>query len=315
MIISASRRTDIPAFYSDWLLKRLGEGFVLVPHPRNPGRYSRVPLNPEVVDCIVFWTKNPGPMLDKLDTIEKMGYPFYFQFTLTPYDRQIERGLPPKAELVDIFKGLGNKLGPHRVVWRYDPVIVNDALNITYHLKAFVKMASMLEGHTDHCIISFVDLYAKVRPSLKNIGVQEVSESDIYLIAEAFAKIAAEHKMCLSTCTEPVDLSRYGITHASCIDKGLIEKIIGCPIKAKKDTGQRPGCGCVESIDIGAYGTCFHGCMYCYGASASKSLQKDQAQHDPDAPLLTGQPDKAAIVTERQVKSIKDAQRTLFELS
>ncbi len=313
MIISASRRTDIPAFYSDWLLNRLRDGSVLVPHPRIIGRYSHVHLNPEVVDCIVFWTKNPGPMLNKLDIIGRMGYPFYFQYTLTPYDGQIERNLPPKPELVDVFKRLSQKLGPNRVVWRYDPVITSNSLDIQYHLDSFEKMASMLEGCTNHCIFSFVDLYQRVRPRLMPITDQEVSEADMHLIAEGFSKIARDHQMRLSTCSESIDLSLYGITHASCIDKKLIEEIIGSPIKVKKDAGQRPGCGCVESIDIGTYGSCSNECVYCYGFSGSKTAQKNIACHDPASPLLIGQPDKAAIISEREVKSLKDMQTTLFD--
>ncbi len=309
MIISASRRTDIPALYSDWLLNRLREGSVLVPHPRNVGRYSHVLLNPEVVDCIVFWTKNHGPMLNKLDIIEKMGYPFYFQYTLTPYDGQIERNLPPKPELVDIFKRLSQRLGSNRVVWRYDPVITSSSLDVQYHLDSFEKMASMLEGSTHRCIFSFVDLYPRVRPSLMPITDQELSESDMHLIAEGFSRIARKHQMSLSTCSEPIDLSLYGITHASCIDKKLIEEIIGCPIKVKKDAGQRPGCGCVESIDIGSYGCCSHSCIYCYGGFGLKTAQKNIAQHDPASPLLIGQPDEAAIIITSPVTEIRDFER------
>ncbi len=312
MIVSASRRTDIPAFYSEWFMNRLNAGYALVQHPRNACRYSQVSLNPEVVDCIVFWTKNPGPMLDKLLSIEKLGYPFYFQYTLTPYDSAIERNLPSKRSLVEAFKRLSESIGPNRVVWRYDPVIINDTMDVAYHLNCFERMAAMLGGYTDRCTFSFIDLYTSVRPSLSHVTDQEVSESDMHLIAEGFSQIANGYQMRLSTCCEPVDLSPYGITHASCIDRELIEQIIGYPLKVKKDANQRPGCGCVESIDIGAYGCCSHGCLYCYGASGSKTIRKG-ATHDPTSPLLLGQPDKTAIVTVREVKSLKDTQLKLFD--
>lgn len=313
MIISASRRTDIPAFYSQWLLNRLHEGYAMVRHPRNPHRYSRVPLHPDTVDCIVFWTKNPEPMLDKLDTIEKMGYRFYFQFTLTPYDRDIENGLPPKPDLIETFKKLGNRIGAHRVVWRYDPVIISDALDIAYHLNCFEKMAGMLEGYTNRCVFSFVDFYSKIRTALKRVAEEEVKEADMRRIAEGFSEIAIRHHLLLSTCSEVFDLSRYGISHASCIDKKMIEEILGCSISAKKDINQRPACGCIESIDIGTYDCCLNGCIYCYAASGGETVMKNAACHNPDSPALIGKPGDMDVISERKVKSLKDMQFNWFK--
>ena len=156
MIISASRRTDIPAFYSEWLLNRLKEGYALVANPRNALRFSRVSLNPQTVDCLVFWTKNPAPMLPKLDEITAMGYPFYFQFTLTPYGQDIEQNLPDKKTLLQTFQALSRLLGAKRVIWRYDPVILTAQMNIEYHLQCFETFASALEGYTHRCIFSFL---------------------------------------------------------------------------------------------------------------------------------------------------------------
>lgn len=312
MIISASRRTDIPAFYSDWFLQRLREGTVLVPNPRRPGHYSRVELNPSVVDCIVFWTKNPAPMVSRLDEIENMGYPFYFQFTLTPYDRRIERGLPSKNVLLETFRELSGKLGPYRVVWRYDPVILGTGINIGYHLDQFANMAAALEGFTFRCIFSFLDLYPKVRKPLSGIMSKETDEADMCRIAEGFAKIANCHAMRLFTCSEPLDLSPFGVTHAACVDQHMVEEIIGCQIQAIKDTNQRPACRCIQSIDIGTYDCCPHGCIYCYAASKPDSILKNTGFHDPQAPVLIGCVTNNDVVTDREMKTNKVSQLNLF---
>ncbi|MBU5440322.1 DUF1848 domain-containing protein [Tissierella sp. MSJ-40] len=308
MIVSASRRTDIPAFYSEWLLNRLREGYVLVSHPRRSGHYSRVVFNPKVVDCIVFWTKNPLPMLGKLMDIEDMGYPFYFQFTLTSYDSKIECGLPPKRELLKTFQKLSEQIGANRVVWRYDPLILSNTLDVSYHLRSFEQMAAILKGKTNRCIFSFLDFYPKVRTAMKGISPMKFDISSIKQIAEGFSAIAQRYGITLSTCSEPVDLSQYGISHASCIDQSMIENTIGCKIKAKKDPNQRLACGCIESVDIGTYDSCMHGCVYCYADSGRSMATLNMARHNPASPILIGEVEKAAIITERDVKSLKDFQ-------
>ncbi|MEA5021771.1 hypothetical protein SDC9_10031 [bioreactor metagenome] len=317
MIISASRRTDIPAFYSQWLLNRLQEGYVLVPNPRNPSRYSRVELNPQVVDCLVFWTKNPSPMLSRLAEIAALGYPFYFQFTLTPYDGELEQNLPPKETLLNLFQKLSAMLGPERVVWRYDPVILTPelGLDLEYHLRQFERMAAALAGYTQRCIFSFLDMYPKVGRAMSLVLAQEAKEADetaMGRIAEGFSTIARKHDLELFTCCEPVELSQYGIKHASCIDQGMVEEILKCKIQVKKDPNQRPSCGCVESVEIGTYDSCPHGCLYCYGTSSSKTVRSNMACHDPKSPVLIGDLPRNAIITERKMCSRKDAQLTLF---
>lgn len=312
MILNASRRTDIPAFYSEWLLNRLREGYALIPNPRNPSRYSRVELTPQVVDCIVFWTKNPAPMLPKLHEVSAMGYPFYFQFTLTPYGRDMERNLPPKKTLLKTFQSLSDLLGPKRVVWRYDPVILTDGMNIGYHLRCFEQMAAALEGYTHRCIFSFLDLYPKVKRFLSGTAAWEMQEPDMQRIAEGFSRIAQKHRLRLFTCCEPVDLSRFGVAHASCIDAGMIEDILGCSIRTKKDANQRPACGCAESVELGTYDCCPHGCRYCYATSSAEAIQKNVALHDPKSPVLIDWLPDTASITVRRMNSVKDGQMRLF---
>ena len=191
MIISASRRTDIPAFYSKWMMNRLHAGYVLVPNPRNPLHFSRIALNPQSVDCIVFWTKSPAPMLSKLKEISAMGYPFYFQFTLTPYGRDLEQNLPLKTNLIQTFQALSRTIGAERVVWRYDPVILTDRMGIEFHLQSFKTLAGMLEGYTHRCIFSFLDLYPKVTRSLRGILVKRIQQQEIMQIAEGFSAVSS----------------------------------------------------------------------------------------------------------------------------
>jgi hypothetical protein len=160
MIISASRRTDIPAYYSEWFINRLKEKYVLVRNPLNAQQIGRVSLSPDAVDCIVFWTKNPGPMLDRLGKLKD--YNYYFQFTLTPYGKGVEANLPSKSALTDTFKRLSDIIGREKVVWRYDPIIISNKYDIGYHEKYFDIIANGIKDHTEKCTISFLDFYNKI---------------------------------------------------------------------------------------------------------------------------------------------------------
>ncbi|TCS76782.1 DUF1848 domain-containing protein [Pectinatus cerevisiiphilus] len=312
MIISASRRTDIPAFYADWLMTRLREGYVLVPNPRNKQHYSRVKLTPQTVDCFVFWTKNPAPMLPRLKLLDTMGYNFYFQFTLTPYGRNIEVNLPAKNDLLHTFRALSRLIGPERVVWRYDPIIMTKQMTVYYHINCFRKMTAALEGFTHSCIFSFLDFYTKLRRPLYDMGAAVIKQTEMFQLAESFAEIAQKHNIKLFACSEAVDLSRYGIKPACCIDAGLIEKIIKWPIRHTHDHNQRNGCNCAESIDIGMYDSCLNGCKYCYATSSLQAVQKNRLLHDVSAPVLFGKLPRGAVLSERKAESLKIRQGRLF---
>ena len=311
MILSASRRSDLPAFYADWLLSRLKKGSVLVPQPRRAGQYTHVLFTPEDVDCIVFWTKNPAPMLDMLPEIDRLGYAYYFQFTLTPYDGHIERNVPPKQQGIETFHRLAEYVGPQRVVWRYDPVLLCPGIDIAYHLHHFAQMAHALAGYTQQCIFSFVDYYAKLRAPFAAAGIRPFSAEDISKLVQGFAAIAEENYMELAACCETWEDTGCTVARASCIDAKRIEKIIGCSIRAKPGA-QRPGCGCVESVDIGSYDSCTHGCMYCYANRSLETARHNRAMHDPCAPVLFGTVDAAAVVTQKKLCSLRDARLRLF---
>jgi len=300
MIISASRRTDIPAYYSDWLMNRLHEGFAMMPNPYNANRLGRVTLSPDIVDCIAFWTKNPRPMLGKVERIADMGYLFYFMFSLLSYDKRVETNLPPKEELIDTFKELSGKIGKKRVIWRYDPIFIDAEHTVDWHCSQFQIMCEKLNGFTKRCIISFIDAYRGI-----DTAFRPMSEAEMRGIAKGFSAIAAKQGLHLATCAETVDLSAYGITHAACIDRQLIEDITGHMIAAQRDKNQRPACRCVESVDIGAYDTCQNGCRYCYATASIKAAKARFEKHDPCAPMITGTPLGHEIVTDRTVGSFK----------
>lgn len=310
MILSVSRRTDIPNYYSEWFYNRIKEGFVYVQNPMNVHQISRIDLSPEVVDCIVFWTKNPEPMLDGLDKLS--AYKYYFQFTLTGYGRDIECNVPHKKEvMIPIFQKLSERIGSKRVIWRYDPIIFTKVYTPEYHLKAFEQIAAALAGYTNKCVISFVDFYVKNRKNMEALGAYELEESILIEFAQKISKIAGAHGMTVGSCAERIDLSQCGIEHNCCIDKRLIEDIIGYKINAGKDKNQRLECGCVDSVEIGAYNTCKNGCKYCYANYSQDSVMKNCGKYDARSPLLCGSITEEDRVYERKVKSLREEQYEL----
>lgn len=312
MIISASRRTDLPAFYSQWFFQRLQEGYVLVRNPVNPRQVSRVSLAPEVVDGFVFWTKNPDPMLPWLDRLPDC--PYYFQVTLTPYGAEIERNLPSKREVIlPAVRQLARRIGPERVIWRYDPVFLTDQYSAAFHQKAFSQLARALKGVTVRCIISFLDWYSPMERRFGSQRPQMIDEGQMQALAAAFGQTAAENGMRIFTCAETADLSGFGLEHGCCIDRELLEQIGGRSLDLGKDRGQRAACGCAMSIDIGAYDTCPGGCLYCYADHGAGRIAQHLACFDPHSPLLCSRLGPADIVRERKMKSSRVEQTSLFE--
>ena len=310
MIISVSRRTDIPAFYSSWFFNRLKAGFVLVPNPRNSKQLSRISLSPDIIDCIVFWTKNPSCMLNKLTKLSK--YSFYFQFTLTAYQADIEKHLPSLQKRIAIFKQLAEQVGPHRVIWRYDPILINTLYTIEYHINFFNQIASSLRGYTDTCIISFIDDYPHIQQSLIKEGIIQLQVANILNLCSSLSEIAEYNQLNLQTCAEEIELSNCNIYHGACIDKTRIEKITGRTLVAKKDKNQRPTCQCIESIDIGTYDTCSYGCVYCYATTSMGKIQANKRLHNKCSPKLVGDPLETDIIKDKPMHSLFTLQNELF---
>lgn len=301
MILSASRRTDIPAFYADWFLRRVREGFVCVRNPMNPHQVSRISIRPEVTDCIVFWTKDPAPMLDRLD--ELRSYMYYFQFTLNDYPGAVEPRVPDVGKRLETFRALSRLLGRERVVWRYDPILLTRELDEEYHVRAFRRLAGELRDYTEKAVVSFVDVYpSRNRQALEALGMLQPPEEALRRLAARLAEAAREAGLEIAACAERMDLSDLGIVRNSCIDPALIERLIGCPLRVRPD-GQRPDCGCVKCEEIGAYNTCRHGCVYCYANGWGTAPGEGC---DPASPILCDviDPEKDKV-TDRPVKSLR----------
>lgn len=310
MILSASRRTDIPNYYSGWLARRFRAGFLCVRNPMNFRQVSRITLNPNVIDCIVFWTKNPAPMLPYLDEYRR--YMYYFQFTLTGYGKDIEPGLPDKRRiLIPAFCELADRIGRDRVIWRYDPIFLSDHYTLDYHVKAFTRIAEALAGRTRRVVISFLDDYEKTKRNMKGINIQGLTKEKMRWLAHSFAVIAGRYGMEIQTCAEKIDLSEYGITHGACIDREYIEHLLGCRLRAGKDHGQRPECRCMESVEIGSYHTCRNGCRYCYANFSDGRVQARIRDFDVDSPILCGKMEPEDRITERKMKTLRENQMTL----
>ncbi len=311
MILSVSRRTDIPSYYSDWFFNRLKEGFVYTRNPMKPHQVSRLTLSPDVVDCMVFWTKNPQPMLGRLAELEP--YPYFFQFTLTGYGTDVETNVPNKKNvMIPIFQKLSEKIGSKRVIWRYDPILFSGVYTKEYHLQTFAQIAEALQGYTERCVISFVDRYAKNLKNMEALKTYDLGEQELREFAAKLGCIAHRSGMSIATCAENINLEDCGIQHSSCIDKTMVEDVIGCKIKASKDRNQRKECGCIESVDIGTYNTCRNGCKYCYANHSEKSVVKNSQLYDVHSPLLCSRLTEEDIITERKLKSLLISQMCLW---
>lgn len=312
MIISASRRTDIPSYYSDWFFNRLKEGYVLVRNPRNVHQISKINLLHEVVDGIVFWTKNPVPMLQRLDELEK--YNYYFQFTLTSYGPDAEQNIPSKSKvIIPAFQQLSREIGKERVVWRYDPIFFNETYTADYHCRYFEVLASKLARYTEKCTVSFVDFYRNTERNRKRLNIQPVPAEQQMELMGRFAEIAKKYNIYIDICAETGDFSKLGIFPAHCISRERFEKTGKYRLDIGKDKNQRNECGCIESIDIGAYNTCKNGCLYCYANYNSTSVDLNFRKHKPESPLLSGEVSGKDKIRERIVKSFADGQMSIFD--
>jgi len=289
MIISASRRTDIPAFYGDWFINRIKEGFAMYRNPMRPTQVFAVSLLPEDVDAIVFWTKNPRNFLNKLKYLEE--YTYYFQFTVTPYGKDIEPGIPSKDEVIQTFMELSNMIGKKRVIWRYDPIIINDKMPLSYHKEKFEELCEKLSPYTQKCIISYVDFYSKAMDELNKINAKDLTAEQLYNVFGEIGKIGKRYKLSVEICAEEVPVEELGVKKAHCVDGELINELrkergFKDDTEYKKDNNQRKACGCVQSVDLGIFNTCKHFCTYCYANFSRNSIIKNAQEYDVNSALL-----------------------------
>ena len=291
LIVSASRATDIPAFYADWFFHRLEKGYI---RWRNPfsGQDSYVSF--DNTNFIIFWSKNPAPLLSHLSWLKERGIGCYIQYTLNDYESEgLEPNVPSLTQRIDTFRQLVDALGIGAIVWRFDPLILTDGINIDALLRKIARIADALVGYTEKLVFSFADIesYKKVSRNLRQSGINYREWDKAYML-EFASRLSTLNRdnwnFRLATCAERIDLSEYGIEHNRCIDPELISRLApddavlqNFLYNAKTDSGQRKACGCILSKDIGAYNTCPHGCLYCYAntspASAGANYRKSLA--------------------------------------
>jgi hypothetical protein len=289
-IISCSRRTDVPAFYARWLVNRLRAGYCHILNPFNSHVFE-VSLQPEDCIAIVFWTRNPAPLFPYLDELDTRGYRYYFHYTLVGYGPPVEAHNPAFETAIATFQRLADRLSPERVRWRYDPILLSTVTPPAYHLRQFERIASQLEGYTHHCTFSFTNFYDKTNRNLAHItettGIvfQEPTASQQRALACELAQIAAAHGMTLNTCCDNA-LAVEGIQMNRCVDPALVQALASDPNLELEAKPTRRDCGCVASVDIGAYDTCLFGCAYCYATNNRAVALKKHAAHDPEDSVL-----------------------------
>jgi DNA repair photolyase len=303
MILSVSRRTDIPSFFMKWFIKRLDEGFLLVRNPLFPNKVSRVNLIKDEIDFIVFWTKNPGSFFEYVDFFED--YNYYLQVTLNDYPEYIEPNLPSIGKRINDFVELSKRLGSDKLVWRYDPIFYSAEVDQDYHLKHFEKICEHLSSHTDTVMISILDEYPRIKGRIKEIAKTDFLESENRAFLRKLSEVAIRYKIKMLSCAETYDFADLDILPGKCIDDKRIEKITGKRLVVQKDKAQRTECNCIESIDIGSYNTCTHGCTYCYANFSSNSITQNLRRYNEESPILCDTISESDQIIERKTRKIK----------
>ncbi|WOF17325.1 DUF1848 domain-containing protein [Methanoplanus sp. FWC-SCC4] len=300
VILSVSRTTDIPAFYSEWFIQRLKEGFCLRFNP-----YNKRPLLIDLsgVKVVVFWTKNPEPLMKHLDFLDEKGIKYYFQYTLNDYDKEgLEKNVPPLAERILTFKKLSEKLGPERAIWRFDPLLLSDEITVETLIERIRKIGDEISPYTEKLVFSFIDLYKSVNWNIQRsktagtLNIREFEKHEMEDLAEKLSSLCHSWKISAASCGEDIDLSSFWIFKNACVDPDLIGRISKSDPDiirylskyAKKDKGQRESCRCIESTDIGQYNTCPHLCSYCYANRYPESVRKNYMMHkrNPCSPTI-----------------------------
>ncbi|MCP4364732.1 MAG: DUF1848 domain-containing protein [Planctomycetes bacterium] len=290
-IVSVSRRTDVPAFYAEWFMRRVREGYARYLNPYG-GQEHRVSLLPEDVHAFVFWSKNYEPLMKHLTELEERGYDFYFHFTITGLPREFEGHVIPLEDSITTFRRIAERYGPKRAQWRFDPIVISGVTGPDFYLRRFGEIARRLQGATERCYISFVCMYSKVLRNLDaladrhDIICRDPSAADKTALTERLLEIAERRGITLYSCCNEA-LVTGGVRQAQCIDGELLYELFPHKPKQTKVNSTRKGCKCVISRDIGAYDTCPHGCVYCYANMNKELAQKRFNMHDPSSDILT----------------------------
>jgi hypothetical protein len=295
MIISASRRTDIPAFYSEWMINRIREGYCCVPNPFNSKQVSYIPLDASSVEAIVFWTRNAAPLMKYLEDMDGRNLNYYFQYSILGYPRELDPKSPSVEAAVETFRSLSETLGKERVIWRYDPIVFTPTTDIEYHCQQYERIGELVADYTTRSVISIVDDYRKARGRMKSLPDpkftvcrEEQVVANSRELGVTLKSLANSFDLDIESCSETIDLSDVGICAGKCVDDKLIRSIFGETTSSKKDKNQREQCGCVESRDIGMYDSCLYGCQYCYATQSFERAAQNLKEHDPSSPSLLG---------------------------
>ncbi len=310
MILNTGSRTDIPAYYSDWFYNRIREGYVLVRNPYYPQQVTRYQLKPNVIDAMVFCTKNPAPMLESINELS-MFDTFWF-VTITPYGKEIEPFVPEKEQVLISFRKLAEEVGSDRTSWRYDPVFISEKYSVDEHIRSFGQMAETLRGYTKQCVVSFIDLYEKTKKNFPE--VRKVTEEEQEYLIDAFGEIAADNHLQIHLCCENSCLVRKNVDADGCMSKEVLEAAVGCKLDVPKKKMARAECNCLLGADIGAYNTCGHGCLYCYANYDRQTVIDNRKNHDANSPFLIGGFREGDIIKEAEQKSWKNGQMSIFDI-
>ena len=295
MILNVSGRTDIVAFYTEWFMNRYKEGYLDVRNPFNKKLVSRIYFSD--VDLIMFCTKNPIPIIDKIKEINK---PILFHITLTPYNKDIEPNVIDKTKIIEGIKKLSKIIGIDNIYVRYDPIIISDKYNIDYHIKAFSKLCSLLNGYVKRIIISFLDEYKNVKENRNILKYKTLTDNDYKLIGKNFSKIALNNGMTVQTCFEDRNLVEYGLIKGECLSHELAYKLTGKSYKSWTARKERK-CNCVQMVDIGVYNSCKHFCKYCYANYNEKEVINNYKNHNSNSSLLIGELENDDIIKVRRI--------------
>lgn len=307
MIIQTGMRTDIPAFYSEWFVNRLKAGYVLVRNPYNDMQVTRYSLDPSVVDVIAFCTKNPKPMLKYMDLLKAYAATYWF-VTITAYGQEYEPNVPKIDAVIESFKRIADIVGSNSMGWRYDPIFINAQYSVDRHLEAYEYIARKLEGYTKTSVISFIDLYQKVRKNFPEAVT--VSRNDRLYLGEQMVRIALEHGMLVKPCGEGNELEQFGADCRGCMTADIYEKAVGITMDFPKKKSLRQECSCFMGNDIGAYNTCPHLCRYCYANYDAETVLRNYKRHNPKSPFLVGDSMPGDVIHQAEQKSYINGQLT-----
>ena len=305
MVLFVSGRTDILTYYPKWFINRIKEGYVDTRNPYNPKLVSRIYF--DIVDIIMFCTKNPIPFLPYLDELADLlpNVPLIFHITITPYKEDIEPDIAKKKkEIIEGVKYLSSRYGKDRIFIRFDPIFKSQKYPISYHVKAFKSLASQIKGYVDNVVISFIDLYKNVlNNNDKYLHLERFTKEDYKTIGEEFYKITKENNLNIFTCGENEDLTEYGFSKGSCLTKEFAESLmkkLNKTVKFKRRTHRNnKKCNCVQTVDIGAYNSCLSLCKYCYANFNEKEVKSNYLKHNDDSSLLICELEKDDVIKER----------------